>query len=617
MEKIKFFKILAVLVSASLITVSCTKENPDVRLDPKLATTQVLSVGSFSATVVGFVIASGDGFTERGVCYNTQGSPTIADGKAVYTGELTTATFSVTLSELNYVTKYFVRAYATGEGGTVYGEEFSFTTLPAPPVVTTSAVSEIKSSSASAGGFITDGGGAEITARGVVYGTSPNPTVDNFKTTEDIGLGEFESQLTGLKGATTYYLRAYATNVAGTSYGQQLEFTTEAPVLATVLTLPVTNILGVSASSGGNITDDGGADITARGVAFSTNPNPVIADNATDDGEGKGEYNSQMEGLEGLTTYYVRAYAVNSVGVAYGEELTFTTLVPVRLWYVPGDYLVASYPGSTYQNWNPANSPVVRSLEATPDLLEGYIYMANPNNQWKFTNQPNWNGTNYGFAGPGLLDTNPAAGNINSPAGYYKLNADASALTYTAVATVWGVIGSATPLEWGDETPLTYDPPSMTWRGGMSLTAGEFKFRANHSWDYNYGSTDLVNLVAGGDNIPIDLAADYYFILDLSNPNTYTYSANRWGLIGSATPGEWSTDQNMTWDPETKSMKLTVDLVPGEIKFRANDDWAINFGGSIEDLEQDGPNIQITEAGNYTIHLFLVGDGGYCTIVKN
>lgn len=617
MKKATFFKILAVLVLASLYTVSCTKENPDVRLDPKLATTQVLSVGSFSATVVGFVIASGDGFTERGVCYNTQGAPTTADVKAIYTGEIETATYSVTLSDLNYVTKYYVRAYATGEGGTVYGEEFSFTTLPALPVVTTTAITEIKSSSASAGGNVTDGGGAEITARGIVYSTDPNPTTENVTTSDDTGDGEFESLLTGLKGSTTYYVRAYATNVAGTSYGPQLEFTTAAPVLATVLTLPVSNILGVSASGGGNITDDGGADITARGVAFSKNPNPVIAENATEDGTGMGEFDSQMEGLDGLTTYYVRAYAVNSVGVGYGEEVSFTTLVPVRLWYVPGDYLVASYPGSTYQNWNPANSPVVRSLEATPDLLEGYVYMANPTNQWKFTNQPNWDGTNYGFAGPGLLDTNPAAGNMNSPAGYYKLNANAAELTYTAVATVWGVIGSATPMEWNDETPLTYDPASMTWRGGMSLKTGEFKFRANHNWDFNYGSADFVNLVASGDNIPIDVEADYYFILDLSNPNTYTYSVNRWGLIGSATPGEWTTDQNLTWDPANNAFVLTVDLVPGAIKFRANDDWAVNLGGSPENLELNGSDIQVTEAGNYTIHLFLVGDGGYCTIVKN
>jgi hypothetical protein len=129
------------------------------------------------------------------------------------------------------------------------------------------------------------------------------------------------------------------------------------------------------------------------------------------------------------------------------------------------------------------------------------------------------------------------------------------------------------------------------------------KFRANHSWDYNYGS-DLANgtLSPGGANIPVSLAADYAITLDLSHPNAYTYSVNRWGVIGDATADTWNSDQNMTWDATNKVFKATLDLVVGAIKFRANDAWDINYGGTdLNALTPGGANIPVATAGNYTI----------------
>lgn len=322
----------------------------------------------------------------------------------------------------------------------------------------------------------------------------------------------------------------------------------------------------------------------------------------------------------GDITIRVIAYqGINFANPLYSNVATLkvTTYLSILTWYVPGNYVTASYPGTSLLNWDPANSPQVKSLSSAPTKLEGYVYMAGAANEWKFASKPNWDGPNYGAgAAAGTLDA--AGGNFNSPAGYYKLNADASALTYTAVATVWGVIGAATPEGWDNETALTFDPATSTWRGGMACTVGEFKFRANHDWGFNYGSTaGNATLDAGGSNIPLALAADYYFVLDLSHPNAYTYSANRWGLIGSAIPGTgWDSDQNMTWDAATKAMKITLDLVAGEVKFRANDDWGFNYGGDIAALTPGGANIAIATAGNYTISLFLDGTV-HCTIVKN
>jgi len=142
----------------------------------------------------------------------------------------------------------------------------------------------------------------------------------------------------------------------------------------------------------------------------------------------------------------------------------------------------------------------------------------------------------------------------------------------------------------------------MKWTGGMHLTAAEIKFRANHDWAFNYGSDAADGtLQDGGANIPVDVEADYAIELDFSTPNAYTYVVNRWGLIGSATPNGWDSDQDMTWDEANGIFTVTLELVAGEVKFRANDGWDINYGGDLNDLTPGGDNIAIDADGNYTI----------------
>lgn len=194
-----------------------------------------------------------------------------------------------------------------------------------PPIVTTASVTAITQTTAVSGGNVTSDGGAGVTARGVCWSTTPNPTVANNKTADGTGIGSFTSNLTGLTAGTTYYLRAYATNSAGTGYGNQVTFTTSAVVGATITTAAVTLITTTSAASGGTITGDGGAPVTSRGVCWSTSVNPTVADNKTSDGAGTGSFISNLTGLTPNTTYYVRAYAVNSAGTVYGNQVSFTT----------------------------------------------------------------------------------------------------------------------------------------------------------------------------------------------------------------------------------------------------------------------------------------------------
>ena len=616
MKRVSKYRILAFLVTAAIFVAACTKETANVKLSPAMASTQTQNIKSDAATVTGFVVAEGDGFMEKGVVYNTAPAPTVSNTKVAYTGTATTAAYNVTLTGLAYATKYYARAYATNASGTIYGDELNFTTLPVLPVLTTSSITAITGNSATGGGNVTVGGGADVTERGIVYGLNHNPTTADTKTSDSKGTGAYVSALTGLKGNKTYYARAYATNSVGTAYGPEVAFTTlvDMPV---VTTTDVTGLTKTSAISGGAVTYDGGGTISARGLAWGTAANPTIAGTKIDGGTGLGAFVSNLTGLAKYSTYHVRAYATNSVGTAYGADITFTTLADILTWNIPGDYVGASYPGTTFADWSPDKSPQVISTIAAGDKLEGYVYMANASNQWKFATQPNWNGPNYGDGGSGKLDAN--GGNIVSPAGYYKLNANSTTMTFTAVKTSWGVIGDASPQGWNDETALTYSPTQRVWQGAMHLTAATIKFRANHDWNYNYGSDKADGtLGAGAANIPVSLESDYTITLDLSHPNAYTYSANRWGVIGDATPGGWNTDTNMTWDAVKGVLKVTLNLTAGSIKFRANDDWAINLGGAnLNALTQGGDNIAVAAAGNYTLTLDVLKAVPSCTITKN
>lgn len=136
----------------------------------------------------------------------------------------------------------------------------------------------------------------------------------------------------------------------------------------------------------------------------------------------------------------------------------------------------------------------------------------------------------------------------------------------------------------------------------------EFKFTVGPNWNENYGDDggDLT-LEPGGANIKAATAGFYRITVDL-NALTYTLQKTDWGLIGSATPGGWDSDQDMMYNPDTRTWSIQLDLTPGEVKFRANDDWSLNYGDDGGDaiLEQGAnSNIVISNAGNYRITLYL------------
>jgi hypothetical protein len=206
------------------------------------------------------------------------------------------------------------------------------------PVLTTAVVNSITQLTVNSGGNITSNGGADITARGVVWSTSQNPTISlTTKTNDGVGLGAYTSNIAGLSPNTTYYVRAYATNSVGTAYGNEVNFITTSIQLPVLTTTTISNITLSTASSGGDITSDGVGTIIVRGVIWSTSQNPTIAlSTKTTDGTGIGTFTSNITGLTANTTYYVRAYATNSAGTAYGLQLSFTTIASYTQMYPTG-----------------------------------------------------------------------------------------------------------------------------------------------------------------------------------------------------------------------------------------------------------------------------------------
>ena len=222
---------------------------------PEVVTGQVTSITATTAIGHGQVISEGSSpVSERGVCWSTEHDPLVS-GSHSNAGS-GSGSFSVTLSGLTPSATYYLRAYATNEQGTTYGAEVSFTALEGQPEVETVSVTDITATTAIAHGQVTDQGGSAITQRGFCWSTEHNPTTESSHIVAGEGMGEFDATLSGLTANTKYYLRAYATNTQGTTYGGELEFITA----ATKPTVTTGTIEGTTAH--GEVTDDGGAAVT-------------------------------------------------------------------------------------------------------------------------------------------------------------------------------------------------------------------------------------------------------------------------------------------------------------------------------------------------------------------
>jgi len=292
---------------------------------PALSTAEVTNISFNSARSGGRLIESGDSeVTEKGLVWATtsySAYPTIDDNKIV--DEYGEKEFSLNITGLKPNTDYSVRAYGINNIGVGYGNKREFRTCTLQPMVKTLEAVNIFFNRATVKGEVTCIGTGNPD-RFFEWGT----TTGQYIYTANVGIGGagvFSSNLTNLSVQQTHYFRACATNTSGKQCGTEKSFFTDYTV-PIVTTASITNITYNSADSGGNVTDDGGSSVTARGICWNTFGSPTIDDDCTADGQGLGAFESHMANLDPGVTYYVRAYATNAVGAGYGGIETFRTV---------------------------------------------------------------------------------------------------------------------------------------------------------------------------------------------------------------------------------------------------------------------------------------------------
>lgn len=319
------------------LKVTATGENRQL---PALNTLEATDVKMTSAIFHGVLTDEGTpSYTERGFVYNLSSMPTIENTISKLTVAVTeNTTFQTTATGLEEGKTYYVRAYAVNKVGTAYSSnEVRCTPQKTLPIVKTDAVTNksIGNSRATLNGTIEDIGEPAYTERGFVYGTNHNPMVEDAtkKVVAGSGTGAYTTNLTDLAIDNIYYVRAYATNVAGTSYGDELEMDFHA-ILPEVTTLTTTNksIGNGTARFNATITKQGDPSYTERGFVWGEHHEPTIESDKKHivSGSDLGNFSADISGFEIGKYYYVRAYVKTENNIVYGNEelLDFNAILP-------------------------------------------------------------------------------------------------------------------------------------------------------------------------------------------------------------------------------------------------------------------------------------------------
>lgn len=299
---------------------------PGETTKPEVTTVEVSEVTYNSAYCLCNVRSDGGlDLRKRGVCYGESATPGVTIN--IDAAEATLGEYGIRLTGLEPNKDYHVHAFATNDEGTSDGEDITFHTTDGRPTVTTLGITEITETTATGGGNVTDQGYSPVTERGICWSTHSEPEISDYTYPNGTGEGSYTGYMTDLTPDQTYYVRAYARNAQGLSYGEEVPFTAT-DGLPEVRTLNVTDITATSAKTHGEVTDEGASPVTERGICWSvTNPIPTIADEHGDNGTGLGTYEVNLTNLTPGTTYYVRAYAKNNQSdePVYGTSKSFDT----------------------------------------------------------------------------------------------------------------------------------------------------------------------------------------------------------------------------------------------------------------------------------------------------
>ncbi len=505
----------------------------------KFFTTISLSLMLLSATL----FAQTQSVTYQGIAINDAGqrltNQTISlrlsiltesvSGAAVYvetqsTTSTPTGTFTVqvgqgnavsgTFASINWMaTPHFLKVEMDPLAGTNYaifynGPIAARATATGPVVLTTTAVTSITSNAATSGGNIISDGGSPVIARGICYGTTPNPTIANTMVANGTGIGSFSANLTGLAQGTTYHVRAYATNSLNvTYYGNDLSFVTTVLTVPSVTTAAIINITQTTATGGGNVTSDGGTLVTTRGVCWATTANPTITSNHTSDGSGSASFASSITGLTNGTLYHVRAYATNSVGTAYGSDISFTTAastcgISITVNHIVGSVApvtksvtystVTNIPGATSKCWITSNLGADHQAASVGDNTEasaGWYWQFNRKQGYKHdgtTLTPAWTITSINESSDWLTANDPCTSELGAgwrlPTSTEWTNVDATG-NWTTWTGPW-----ASGLKLHAAGCLNYGDGSLSGRGSYGYYWSSSQDTSSYGWALDFDS---------------------------------------------------------------------------------------------------------------------------------
>lgn len=302
-----------------------------------ITTSAVTQIGAAFATFNASISDAGlPAYTERGFCYSKNGNPTIATNRKPVSGN-GTGNFSLQVTDLEYPVTYYVCAYAIQDGNAVYGNTVSFTTVFRTVSVSTSAATDISTTSAKLNGTINDIGSPSYTQRGFCYSsTNSSPTVANEKVVNYVSsAGNYNANVSNLKEGTTYYVRAFALQDGQYVYGNTVSFTTIS--LPSVRTDAVTSLTKVdfgggffyqwSATFNATVLYVGSPAYNGRGFVYGTTVNPTVGSgtNISLTGSGAGAFSASVNNLSDMQTYYVRAYVKVGNTYHYGESVRIST----------------------------------------------------------------------------------------------------------------------------------------------------------------------------------------------------------------------------------------------------------------------------------------------------
>ena len=477
-------------------SVNCAATGSGINTAPAVTTTSPATlVTGITASCSGNVTDGGcTAVTARGICYGLTVNPDITGTKTTETG--TTGVFTSNLTGLTPATTYHYRAYVTSSVATTYGSDFTFTTLAVLPTVVTNAATGVTSVAASLNGTVNANNSSTVVT--FEYGTTvaygnvgtavPSPVTGTSNTAVAFGL-------TGLTPNTTYHFRVIGVNIAGTSNGNDLTFTTTA-VLPTVVTNAATLVTASSATLNGSVNANNASTAVtfeygttvAYGTVVTAIPSPVTGISNT-------AVTYALSGLAPNTTYHFRAVGVNTAGTANGNDLTFTTSALAPTVVTTAATLIGAISATLNGTVNANNQNATVTFEYGLTTAYGTIVNAVPNTVTGFTATPvsasltglplyttyhyrvvavNATGTSNGndltFSTNCTLPS--AAGAISGPASACQTSAG---ITYTvgaitqATSYVWAVPAGATLVSGNGTNTIVVDFGATAASGNISV----------------------------------------------------------------------------------------------------------------------------------------------------